>query len=60
MTDRSSERRHQRRRETTRLHVVCFWIAFVTSGVVGIKLVDRAVGLSTDFIDGAIASPHGR
>jgi hypothetical protein len=46
-----------RRRETTRLHAIGFWIAFVVTGVGGIKLVDRVVGASTAWMDSAIAAP---
>ena len=55
-----SPARPSRRRETTRLHAAGFWIAFVAIGVCGIKLVDRVVGLSTSWVDSAIAAPPKR
>ncbi len=48
----------RRRGTTTRLRAAGFWIAFVTTGFGGIKLVDHIVGLSTEWVDAAIAVPR--
>jgi hypothetical protein len=53
----ASPGRHDRRRGTTRLRAAGFWVAFVATGIGGIKAVDRLVGLSTDWVDAAIAAP---